>query len=460
MTKLWLVFFGVCVIAAGLALSAYGGDESLEADRVVEKYLAAVGGREALSSIEDRTLTAKLMVMGMTGTMEWHEKVPNKMHQTVDMVIARVETWFDGERGYRIDPMLGAGPYSDEDVEEAKQNYVVAPLLSYKQRGWTARYLGEEPVGDQRAYVVEFTDEKGKVSTYYFDTSSYYLVKLVSPLPAREGPGNQELSFSDYREVDGVKFPYMMTRATPGMASEIVIESIELNTGLEDSLFRYARDPRVILAQHLEAIGGQEAWQKLNSIRRDAALHIGEMQGTATTVWKAPEFFYHRAEIGPAVAEVGSNGERGWMGDQTADTVAVKNWKLYAYLMGGRYLLPGAGIEATYKGTEKVGEREAYVVDIRLPFGADLTCYYDKENYLLLKDVSRHSAPGIDNLLIETLYDDYRSVGPVKLPFHFREVVPLTPPMVAAFEVTSYQLDQPTDDSMFSGPASPETRPQ
>ena len=43
MTKLWLLFFGVCVIGTGLALSANGGDESAEADRVVEKYLAAVG---------------------------------------------------------------------------------------------------------------------------------------------------------------------------------------------------------------------------------------------------------------------------------------------------------------------------------------------------------------------------------------------------------------------------------
>jgi hypothetical protein len=144
------------------------------------------------------------------------------------------------------------------------------------------------------------------------------------------------------------------------------------------------------------------------------------------------------------------------MADQTANEVAVKDWKTYTFLWSSRYLFPDSGINAYYKGTEKVGERDAYVVSVQFPFGAEVTFYYDKETYLLLKDVSRHSAPSINNLLIPTFYDDYRTVGRVKLPFRFREEVPLAPPIVAEFEITDYQLNYKAEDSLFQ----PAARPQ
>lgn len=457
MSKTQLLFFVVCAIVAGLTQAASGGENSMKANRLVEEYLTATGGREALSSIKDRTVTAELSVMGMTGTMKWHEKVPNKMHQSVDMGMAKVEFWFDGHRGYRIDPMQGAGPYSPQDVEEARKNDVIVPLLHYQENGWSAEYLGEEPLGDGTAQVVRLTDATGEARTYYFDPSTHYLVKQVSPLPAREGKGDQELFFSDYREVAGTKTPFLITRVVPGMKSEIVVGSIEVNTGLADSLFEYEGDPWKILAHHLEAIGGLQAWQELTSLRRNAILRIANLQGVAITVWKSPELFYHEVELGPTHLKLGSNGKTGWMDGQPVGDVAVTNWRTYTYLWTGRYLFPGSGVKADYQGTEKVGERDAYVVRLQFPFGPEVTCYYDKESYLLLKDVSRHSAKGIDNLLISTLYEDYRTVGGLKLPFQFREEVPLTPPITAAFEVSDYQLNPVVEDSLFQPPAAPET---
>jgi hypothetical protein len=444
------------MLAAGFVFVAQGGEQGSKADGVIEQYLAATGGREALASIQDRTTHAKLSVMGMTGTMVWQEKAPNKMHQAVDMIMAKVENWFDGQHGYRLDPMQGAGPYSDQDLEEARENYVIAPLLHYKKRGWTAEYVGEEPVAEKAAQVVRLTEPSGAKHTYYFDSSTHYLVKQVSPLPAREGQGNQELLYSDYRDVSGFKFPFNIKRVTPGMTSEIVVESIEVNSKLDDSIFQYEGDPWRIISRHVQAIGGLAAWQELKSLRRNAILRIVNLQGTASTVWKSPDAFYHEVQLGQTQMKLGSDGKTGWMGDQTASDVAVKDWKTYTFLWSNRYLFPDSGINAYYKGTEKVGERDAYVVSVQFPFGADVTFYYDKESYFLLKDVSRHSAPSINNLLIATFYDDYRTVGRLKLPFRFREEVPLTPPIVAEFEITDYQLNYKAEDSLFQPVVTPQ----
>lgn len=230
----------VCLTIAVMDGVARSEEEILSADQIVEHYLQAMGGHEGLASIRDRTLKGSFTVFDMAGIVEWHEKVPNKMHQLYDVGTTGLEVWFDGEQGYRIDPSWGPSPFSDEEVEDARSNYVIAPLLRYKERGVTARYVGIERIDDREAHVVEFTDASGKVSTRYFDTSNYYLIRQVSPLARWEGIGNREILFSDYREVGRVKFPFKLTRIDPEFTIEIIVESIEVNTGLDDSIFRHS----------------------------------------------------------------------------------------------------------------------------------------------------------------------------------------------------------------------------
>jgi len=226
----------VCLIL--LVWTSVAAAESPDPDQVIERYLEAIGGRQALEAIQDRTLKGKLSAFGMPGTMELHEKRPNKMHQFIDMGMVQIEVWFDGEKGYRNDPMQGAGPFTDEDTEEAKANYVISPLANYRERGLKARYVETANVGERPAHVVELTDPRGKAVRFYFDSASHEIVKLVAPLPAREGTGEQEIALSDYREVAGVRFPFKLVRTTATMTVEIETESLEVNTNLDDALFR------------------------------------------------------------------------------------------------------------------------------------------------------------------------------------------------------------------------------
>ncbi len=229
------VFFGM----SNATSEARPAEDDPKADEIIESHIQAAGGREALAAIQDRTMKGTLTVMGMTGKMEWHEKIPNKIHQTVDMGMTVSEVWFDGETGYRNDPMQGPGPFSEEEVDEWKQIYVISPMLTYKERGEKARYNRTEELHSRQAHVVEFTDPQDKKVTMWFDASNYEIVKIIAPLPSREGPGEQEILFSDYSEVAGVRFPFKIVRSTSAMQVEIALDSIEVNTGLEDSVFRH-----------------------------------------------------------------------------------------------------------------------------------------------------------------------------------------------------------------------------
>lgn len=233
-----IVWAGLTLALVFTLLPAKEQDAGENPDAVVERYFEAIGGREKLAELRDRTSKGSLSVMGMTGTIEIREKVPNKVHTLVDMGVVRLETWFDGEKGYREDPMQGSGPMGEEELEDLRDSYVIAPLLNYRERGWTLRAGGEATVEGSPATIVEVADKRGRVTKYFFDRETHLLRKVIAPIPAREGGGEQELVISDVREVAGVKFPFKLVRTTPAMTVEVTLESIEVNTGLTDDAFR------------------------------------------------------------------------------------------------------------------------------------------------------------------------------------------------------------------------------
>jgi hypothetical protein len=233
-----IVLTAMILTLAVAPLPASGQEAGAGPDAVIERYFEAIGGREKVAALRDRTSKGNLAVMGMTGTIEIREKVPNKVYTLVDVGVARLETWFDGEKGYRDDPMQGSGPMGEEELEDLRDSYVIAPLLNYRDHGWTVRSGGEGEVEGSPASIVEVVDKRERVTKYFFDRQTHVLRKVVAPIPAREGGGEQEIVVSDLREVAGVKFPFKLVRATPAMTVEVTFDSIEANTGLADDVFR------------------------------------------------------------------------------------------------------------------------------------------------------------------------------------------------------------------------------
>ena len=65
---------------------------------------------------------------------------------------------------------------------------------------------GEEKVGDKPAAILKITGPDGKDFTLYFDKESGLPVKQVARVVGFQGQEhNQETTFADYKEFDGIK---------------------------------------------------------------------------------------------------------------------------------------------------------------------------------------------------------------------------------------------------------------
>jgi carboxyl-terminal processing protease len=197
-----------------------------------------------------------------------------------------------------------------------------------------------------------------------------------------------------------------------------------------------------ILEKYLTAKGGRAALEKLTSRVTKGKAEISSMNlsGTAELYEKAPNKSITNINMqGLGLMQRGFDGTKGWWQDS-----------MRGYIRFVGYSLTDARREATFNrelklgelynrlavtGKEKVGGREAYVLQEMFgSFGAE-KLYFDVESGLLLRRG-------------DTFYEDYREVDGIKLPFLIREES--SNGFSFVFRVTEVKHNVAIDDATFA----------
>lgn len=234
--------------AALLSLSASSA-LAQTADEIVEKHLAAMGGREALAKIRTRvstgTVTVETAVGPIPGTVEAFAKAPNKSRTLVTLDLSSLgaakiinDQRFDGTTGYVIDTFNGNRDITGSQLEAMRNNGFPTVWLDYRRRGIAIALAGNETVGGRPAYVLELTPKTGPRVRAWVDTETFMLVKTSVPLDAPPaGSSEQTTEFGDFRTVDGVKVPFSVKSVGAGQTVTAVLTEVKHNVEVDDAGF-------------------------------------------------------------------------------------------------------------------------------------------------------------------------------------------------------------------------------
>jgi len=219
------------------------------ADEIIQKHIAATGGRAALSKLTSRassgTLSLTTPVGELKGTIEVYNKKPNKSRTLIKIDAAALgggqivnDQRFDGTTGYVIDTFNGNREITGDQLEVIKSLSFPTPLLTYKEAGSTAVLGNKETVGGREAYVIQFTPKAGPGIRLFIDAQTFMLVKTVVTVTVPQlGPIDQAVEFSDFRDVDGLKIPYLTKSSNPVQTVTAIITDVKHNVEIDDSLF-------------------------------------------------------------------------------------------------------------------------------------------------------------------------------------------------------------------------------
>ncbi|PIQ07631.1 MAG: peptidase M16 [Ignavibacteriales bacterium CG18_big_fil_WC_8_21_14_2_50_31_20] len=216
--------------------SANKAEEGVTAKSIIENYISAIGGREKVEKIKDKTTLITSKVQGMEIKLEIFNKAPNKYLQTMDAGMMKQKSVYDGVVG-KVAAMGKEQILEGDYLENMKMEATLNLFLNYSAAGINAKLAGTDKVDGEDVYIVNLTLPNKDVWTHYYSKTSGLLVKESKSLKLPQGVMTQSSLYNDYKEVDGIKFPFKITQSVGPQSMELEVTSLKTNTGLEDSLF-------------------------------------------------------------------------------------------------------------------------------------------------------------------------------------------------------------------------------
>jgi outer membrane lipoprotein-sorting protein len=235
---------------AAVVLLAASNAAAQTADEVAEKVIAATGGREALGKIQSRSTSGTMAIStpggDIAGTIEVLNARPNRSRTLITLDLSAMgagsmvlDQRFDGTTGYAIDSMRGNHEITGGQLALMKENAFPSPLLDYKERNTKLELTGKEKVGDRDALVLTVTPAAGPPSRLSIDSQTYLPIKSVVTVNVPEAGGDveQTIEFSDYRDVDGVKVPFVLKGSSAVQNFTITASTVLHNVKIDEALF-------------------------------------------------------------------------------------------------------------------------------------------------------------------------------------------------------------------------------
>ncbi len=210
--------------------------EGITAESIINKYIDAIGGKANLEKVKDKTTIMHGSVQGTNLTMVIYQKEPNKIKQELDAGAIKQETYFDGNKG-TVAVGGNTQNISGDALEILRYQALIHPLYIIDSLNVKTKLLGTEKINGKDAYKIEVTLPTGKSWTEYFDPETGFKVKDIQQITVPQGTFTKENEYSDYKNVDGVMYPFELVQTVGPQTIDMQVSSIKVNTGIPDSKF-------------------------------------------------------------------------------------------------------------------------------------------------------------------------------------------------------------------------------
>jgi hypothetical protein len=258
-----------CLTVAGAVFSVLAGpsyavaQDSLPAAEVLlAKHVEAQGGADAFSELRSAVSkgTMELVGLGISGKLTLYQTRPASSLTVFEaQALGTIRSGTNGEIAWEYSDLQGPRLYEGAEKAFALREAVLDGSAKWRDLFSKYETVGIDTVGEKSCYRLVMTPKEGSPETWCLDVESKLLVKMDMKLDTAMGQIPVETTFSDYREVDGIKSPFRVSQKVMAQEMLIVLESVEYNPELDLNLFELPDEIKSLLDKRSESDTPAEA---------------------------------------------------------------------------------------------------------------------------------------------------------------------------------------------------------
>jgi len=205
-----------------------------DVDQVMANYRKSVGASGVRNIRVSATST--LSLGGSTSSIDLIAVLPDKILFTSTARGTESKAMLNGDRGWSLTAQ-GSTPLPPSVLENFMRR--MGPVLfpvKYEKPPSPRKVTSIATIGDRTYYVVESHTAK-ESQQLFFDVRSGLLFKARTEIGTWFGPRVEEVTFEDYRDLNGVKLPYLISHHFMEDQQQFKISSIQTNIDVDPARF-------------------------------------------------------------------------------------------------------------------------------------------------------------------------------------------------------------------------------
>ncbi|MFC4720694.1 hypothetical protein ACFO5O_00055 [Geojedonia litorea] len=203
------------------ALEAAKIKNSVEAKKVIENYLEAIGGKDKIANVKTVFRSGEVFGEPFPLLIEDKKMVPNKFtssryfknrRKKGDLIYTDV---FNGETGHKQNK-TSKTPLTETEIATYKEQ-AIFPELNYLSLPYKLHIVDTLSLASGKAYKLKIESPTGKVLFKYYNVLDNLLYKIE--LQNEESNKQGELILSDYKDVNGILMPFSFQSGTSALGT-------------------------------------------------------------------------------------------------------------------------------------------------------------------------------------------------------------------------------------------------
>ncbi len=210
-------------------------------DDVLKEHFSSIG-QDKVTTLNDMKTTGRMVQMGLEIPFIQMSARPNFIRVEGTLQGLTFIQTYNGTEGWNLNPFTGATepqPFSEDELKSMKyQADMDGMLWNWKEKGYTVTLEDKQDVEGTDCYQVKLVTVEDDTFTHYIDSESYMLIRTNAKVKVQGNETEADTYYSNYKQVEGMAIPGKVETKMDGQTlSTIIMDTIEINVGLDKALF-------------------------------------------------------------------------------------------------------------------------------------------------------------------------------------------------------------------------------